>query len=503
METLYDRVKENALERDALTKRQDNDVLLRNLSSYIMYETDGKTKVEGVVYRTLNRPKVIYNYIIASLNRATEQIVVETEETNLDTDYIKDFRRLSFAASDARLRKQGESVLNPYFVEQSCLRGGISALCLYQEIEGKLKPEITKWDYRYTNYEKGEEGLSWASFGYGTKRKKADIENSKWWVKRMKGVQLPDKIAQVLSIWDTEHNEIWLDEQKVFEQENIFRWPDGTRYVPVVIEPVSLGSMIADEGDIKNQSESVFFLIREAVPELNRMASIILTIAVGQLKPPGKIKTVEGTTIPGDAMPGYNETFAPGSLTNANPEIINLGDANNAVLMAAEIASKSMDEGGFTLDIFSAPLASGIAIIQAKEGKDVIYLPRLENIALAKQGIGDMITAQVLQIGGSVEVGTLGHKRLFDTGKLKGQYDVTHKFSVRSLTEKAGLASLAASLGTRISEHTKMREIDQLDDPDGEERLKSYEAAGREIPLIRYAISGSDSQRSTSVKAAA
>ena len=90
----------------------------------------------------------------------------------------------------------------------------------------------------------------------------------------------------------------------------------------------------------------------------------------------------------------------------------------------------------------------------------------------------------MIQIGGTVEIGTPGHKRSFNTEKLKGQYEVTHKFTVKSLATDAGLASLAAAMGTRMSEHTKRRVIDQLDDPDGEERWLSWEKAGRLSRLV-------------------
>ncbi len=473
----YQLVKENVTERSELTKRQDADVLLRNLAAYVMKSFDGKTTVEGIINVTLNRPKVMSSYIIAALGKTSEQIAVETEDRKLDTDYIKDFRRLAFLAADARLQRQNLGKLNPYLDEQACIRGGAAARCLFQMVNGVLIPDITCWDYRYVNYEMGADGFSWAAYGFGTKRKKAVIESEGW----AKGLKLTiPKEAEVVDVWTPEGNEVWLDGKKVFEQGHSFG------FTPVVIQTVSLGSMLSDKDDIKNQAESVFFLIREAIPELNRLASILQTLALNVLKPPAENVRKEGATA---VPPTYTDVMTSGAMSSADigggTRIINQADANRAAQMALAMMDKNMNEGGFSTDIFNAPLGSGIAILQAKEGKDVIYLSRLDLKASTKQALGDMFTAQVIQIGGAVEVGTPGHKRKFDTGKLEGQYEVTHQFSVKSLVTQAGLASLAAALGNSIPERAKRREILGREDPDGDERWLRWEEAERLSPLIK------------------
>ena len=294
-----------------------------------------------------------------------------------------------------------------------------------------------------------------------------------------------------MDIWTPEVNEIWLGKNRVYEQENIYKRTDGTRYVPVVIQGVPLGSMLADLGDIKNQSESIFFLIREAVPELNRVATIVQTLAFLALYPPAEIATKDGAKISSEELPAYMDVMKPRTLSAADigggTKIINPGDANRAVMMANERMDRNMAEGGFIPRQLDKPPASGIALIIEKEGQDVIYLPRLKLKSSMKTALGDMLTAQVIQIGGEVEVGTPGHKRTFQAEKLKGQYEVTHKFSVKSLATDAGLASLAAAYGNLIPDRAKRRDILQREDPDGDERWLSYEEARRVIPAVRLA----------------
>ena len=477
----YNLIKENAGERLELTTRMDDDVKLRNLLAYVMMKSDGKTKVDGVINVTLNRPKTMAAFIISALGRTSGQILVETEDKKLDTDYIKDFRRLAFAAADEKLLKLKLWKLKRYFDEQVCIRGGLAARCLFQMVDGVLDPDITCWDYRYVNYVPGEDG--WASYGYGTKKKKSVIEGEKWYKSQGDKVSIPGKEAEVVEVWDKDHNEIWLGGVKVFEQEH----PYG--YVPVVIQGVSLGSMLADVDDIKNQNESIFYLIREAIPELNRLVSIIQTQALGTLFPPAQDALKSGATTPAENIPDYNKVMAPGSISAADIgggiSTINVGDANRAAMMAMERMDRNMNEGGFIPRQLDSPAPSGVALIIEKEGKDVIYLPRLETEGDALGALGDMLTVQVIQMGGEVEIGTLGHERKFNTEKLKGRYQVTHTFTVKSLATDAGMASLAAAYGNLMSDHDKRRLILQLDDPDGAERWLSYEEAERLSPLVK------------------
>ena len=89
----YKTVRDNAEERKDLTNRQDTDVLLRNLDKYVMKGFKDILAVMNVINVTLNRPKVMFNFIVAALGNTSEQILVESEEKGFDPDYIKDFRR--------------------------------------------------------------------------------------------------------------------------------------------------------------------------------------------------------------------------------------------------------------------------------------------------------------------------------------------------------------------------------------------------------------------------
>ncbi len=104
---------------------------------------------------------------------------------------------------------------------------------------------------------------------------------------------------------------------------------------------------------------------------------------------------------------------------------------------------------------------------------------------MMNQGLADMFTAQVIKIGGSVELGTPGHKRTFQTSLLDGQYEGYYKYTIKSAAVDAGRASLAAAYGDAIPKRAKLVEIYQREDPDGDEKQLRWEEAERISPRIK------------------
>ena len=87
-----------------------------------------------------------------------------------------------------------------------------------------------------------------------------------------------------------------------------------------------------------------------------------------------------------------------------------------------------------------------------------------------------------------MEIGATGHKRKFETSKLKGEYVTTYKYTFKSPSVDAGLYSLAAAAGHLIPDggpHGKRSDILQRADPDGDERQLRWEEAERLSPAIK------------------
>lgn len=476
------KVKAKEEEQSELIKRWKIDSGLLYLDKYIMYGPSGQHKVPDVINVTLSIPGRYANDVISTLGTAKEQSIVESDDKNLDTTEVEAFREAGFASANARLRLQGRWELNPWWDFHSCIRGGCSARCVFQMVNGVLVPDITPWDRRYVTYEMGIEGLKWAA--YKTTKTKDDIESQLWYseaVERYK-LSITGKTAEVLDAWDTEHNEVWVAGKKVFEQEHTFG------FTPAVIQMVVLGSMLADEDSLAHQGESIFFLIREAVPELNRLLSIMQTLNFTALKPPKGWASRDAQA----TVPEYDEAMAPGSMTGhevgGGITDITFGDAQRSAQLAYSIMREAIQEATVAasdLGVIESPPASGVRAMVAGESRDQLLSPRLGVKAMMNQGLADMFTRQVIQIGGSIELGTLGHKRTFQVSKLDGQYEGYYKYTIKSAAVDAGRASLAAAYGDAIPKRAKLVEIYQREDPDGDERQLRVEEIERLIPPLK------------------
>ena len=475
------KVKDKEEERRELIKRYKSDSDLLYLVKYVMRSPDGKNVVPNIVNVTLNIPGRFANDVISKLGSAKEQSIVETEDKNLDTTYIENFRKAAFASANARLKLQGRFELNPWFDFHSCIRGRTDALCLFRMVNGVLIPDITPWDDRYVTYDVGANGLDWA--GNKNIRLKGDIEAQ--WSEELKkyNVTVTGKEGEVLNVWSTEHNEVWITGKKIFEQEHDFG------FTPVVIQAVVLGSMLADRDSLVHQGESIFFLIREAVPELNRLVSIMQTLNLTTVKPPKGWASKEGQGVEG---PEYEEVMKPGAITPQDIAggvvDIDFGDAQRSAQLAYSIMREAIQEAtaaASDLAVIESPPASGVRAMVAGESRDQLLSPRLGVKALMNQGLADMFTAQVIQIGGSVELGTTGHKKTFQTSKLEGEYEAYYKYTIKSASVDAGRASLYAAVGDTIPKRAKNVEILQREDPDGDDRQLRWEEIERLVPPIK------------------
>ena len=457
-----------------LTQRMDDDVRIRDLMRYVLRD-ELKRPLSGIVNVTLNKPAVFYANVFSALNNAHETIIVESETNDFDTHYIEDFRKAGFAAANARLRRQGKFRVEPFIDEQSCMRGRAANLVLFQMKGTELIADIRNWDTRYVSYEMGEDGMKWAGIN-GKRRMDLILSQYPKEVEKRK-IDTTQKDPMVLDVWHKEGNEVWIGGQKILEQKHNFG------YCPVVIETVILGSMLSDEDSLVRRGESIFFLIRSIIPELNRLASIITTQTQVKVKPPIQTPSSSKT----DEPPDYPAIMDMGTSSSVGSEgftqILETGDINQAAVMLNDMMVTALQEGSLTssdLGVPGSPPQSGVSLLIRQEGRNQVFLPRLELKANMKLGIGDMFTKQVEQIGGTVEL----DNQTFEVSKLGGQYQVKHVYSVKSKAVDAGLATLVAAYGDLIPKKSKL-EILGREDPEGEEDQLNWELVGMKYPIVQ------------------
>lgn len=430
---------------------------------------------------TLNDLLVFAVNVESALGNASEQVNIETDSKQLDTAYIEDFLTAAFKMADKRLVKMGRYAFNPFIDQQMCRRGRGLARCLFRVVNGELIADLSPWDAGYSYYSIGHDGLQWAVFE--GKRPKdlvlAEYPDAK--------ISSTGNMVSVLDCWNKEHYEILVDNKKVAEREHPYR------YTPLAVQVVPMGAMTADEDDLKRHGESVFFLVRDLMPELNRLVSIIQSLNQKALDSPLLFRSPLGS---GAEPPDHDKLTEPSAITPVDEKTtidpVFYGEIKRSAYLLQQMIEQRIRWGTMeVVGVGDLPGAlSAVALIEIGEGKDQIFLPRLGSRGLLKQQVAEMLLEQTISTAkgegsSTVEVGTPGHKRKFDIAKLEGEYEVSYKFFIKSPKIDAARYSMAAAAGDLIPDRYKRRDIIQLEDPDDAERWLRWEEAERLSPAIK------------------
>ncbi len=460
-------------------RRMDVDRDMMNLVRYVMMDDSVPPKpVPDIVNVTLNMPSFMATNILTDIGSASEQIVVESRDPEFDTHYIEDVIRAMFDSANEKNKKLGWQSINAFADGQLGLRGRAARRVLFREgLDGELITDISLWDTRFVTYLLGHNGLSMAAL---------HMMKSKDAIHAQYGVTIAAKEEDVLDVWTPTHNEIWVGANKIIEQEH----PYG--FTPVVIELVALGSggFMADEHNKAAEGESIFFMIRGIVPELNRLASIMQTLNLKAAKVPMEYHSKEGGRATPPDYPEMGDMIPVDSDGGVRP--INYGDAQRSAAIAQQTLMQSFEAGGVTAaeqGLLGNIPPSGVALLIAGEGRDRIFTPRLRSKGNLNSETARMAIKQTKQAfgGGSVKIGTEGYKATFDLSKLEGDYKINFGYSVTSQEVEAGRASLAASYGNLMSDDTKRTSVLQLDDPEGEgHKIRAQRAELTSLTISKF-----------------
>ena len=440
---------------------------------------DGNNKIiPNAISITLNDTMVFATNVEAALGDATEQIVVESSDKSLDTAYVEDFIKASFASVNSLLVEQGKFKLNPFFDQQMCRRGRGAARCRFR-MDRKTKTliaDIVPWDTRFVYHEMGAKGLDWAA--YETTRSKDKI------LAAYPDADITDESAIVLDVWDSEKNHVWVAGEKIVERKHPYGRP------PVVLQLVPMGSMLADKDSLMHQGESIFFLIRDLIPELNRLVSIIQSLNMKALDNALLWKSQQGIEA---TPPTHKDLTTPGAVTSADIgggiEPVAYGDLQRSAYLLHTMVETRIQRGSLSnldLGIMGNQPWSAVSLIEIGEGRDQVFLPRLGSRGLLNEQLSKMIISQVIKTGAtSVEIGPEEHKRTFDVRKLQGEYKINFKYFVKSPKIDAARFSMAAAAGNLIPDKAKRRDILQREDPEEDERQLRWEEAERLSPAVK------------------
>ena len=467
-------IKDKNKEENLLIQRMDADKDLLYLKKYVMQDKNLKA-IPGIINVTLNDCAVFAANVISAFGSTSQQTEVVSEDKDIDTKYIEDFQAACINAANARLRNMGKPQLNLFTDEQLSIRGRSALRCLFRMENGKLIPDITAWDTRYVKYQMGIDGMVWGS--YQTRRANGKITNEYGPDIEKYRVGLSGNYTEVTDVWTTEGNIVYIGEKTVRER------PHGYGYTPIVIQVVPLGSMLQDTDSIAHWGESIFFLIRDIIPELNRLASMAQTINFAVVKGAKIYKSKAGVSA---EPPEYEDATGLGAITAVDPEggieNVPIQDITRAFTQMHSILESRMQRGSLSsldLGTLTFPL-SAVALVEIGEGRDQVFLPRLNSKALLNQDLAAMFTKQILDMGQDVKIG----KRTFELKKLDGEYDTTYKYFSKSPKIDVARYSIATSAERYLSERGVLTDVIQHPDPEGVLRERSWDLAAKISPAI-------------------
>ena len=491
MDTLYDKMKQKEDESSALLERYRTDYDLLNLKKYVLSDIKGKA-IPDIINVTLNKPAIFAANIISSLGSCSQQTVVTSSRGSVDTHYIEEFQDAVYNAVNLRLQKRGQASLNSFADVQLCIRGRGVRRILFRlatqeditkgeaEEVGQLIPDITSWDARYVTYERGINGLKWAA--YHIDRNWSATEEQYGALMQKYGVYREGKNpvkANIADIWTEDHNEIWIEGKQVLEQ------PHDFGFCPVILEvvPLGYGNILMEEDRLQHEGESIFFMIRDIIPELNRLVSLLQTLNQRQLLGSMKYPTADTQQEP----PDYPKSM---EVVNVEKDLapIDYGDARRAAEMVYNFLERSLQQGSISdidLGNLQFPL-SAVALVTVGENRDKVYLPRLDTKAYLNQRTAEMFTKQILQLGeSSIELGTPGHTKNFNLSKIDGEYETSYKYFVKSpQLDIAKLTMGASALKMGLDRETVYTDIMQYEDPKGMIQKYYYDLAEKLSPNV-------------------
>src|SRR3990167_7067219 len=479
-------IKEQDDELSELDARMKTDADLLYLKSYVMEsqpDIEGKRHViPGIVNATLNKPAVFGANVVSALGSVKEQVIVESEDPQFDTHQLEQFYQAALMAANTRLMKSGAALLNPFADAQFCFRGRTARRILFREEDGIFIPDITNWDGRYFRYQIGNDGLEWAAL---------KMTRSKQAIEEEYGIVIEEREGMVLDVWDKEHNEVWVDNKRVSRNK------DGKSrneehsygYVPVVFQivPLGYGNILMDRGNRKNEGESIFFLIRDIIPQLNMMISIWSTLNFLSVKKPIQTPSLEGKTA---EPPEYDKVMRPGASVSVDPsnliQTIDYGDAIRATELLNQKLEQALQEGSYTdIDIGNVRQPfSAVALITIGESRDQVFMPRLASKELLNKATAEMFIKQCLAIGGTLRFGEEGDNRKFSSAILDGEYHIGYRYFIKD--PKRDIARMAQAQQAKEWYPRKYiySEVLQVEDPDGLERDWYSELAAQIDPNI-------------------
>jgi hypothetical protein len=457
-----------------LYKRMDEDADLVNLvnnESYI--KSASGNAIPNTVHIVLDDAARFAWRVESVLNSAIEYPVVEASKRGFDTDYVEDFISYFFRQIDEMLPLIDIEALNPFLDQQNVRRGRSAARVTIQYKDGKVIPQVVPYDTRYFAY--WLRNMSLAGTIYSAERTKSQVLSEYQEAKVSKDIGV-----KVEEIWTPEKNEIWIEGSLYRDPKNIYN------EVPVVYKIVPQGSMLRDPDNLKYRGESIFFLIRDLLPQLNQLVSIIQSLNLREVDRALQLKLPIEMIDPNMEVAGHDEVTAPGTVNpvpqQGGYEYMPVGELRDAARLLHDMIQSRIDAS--TLNrLQTLQPKTATEILQVVQDQTDLIMPRLAARGSLKKSIILMALKQIKNLvkKGQFKLG----ERDFDLEKLIGDYTLDYAYYFNDPKTDVARANIGISMRGLRPDYAIRRDIMQLRDPDGEEAQLRWEEAEQLSPLVK------------------
>ncbi len=475
----FNSVKDLELRNQELFARMDRDKDLLYLVPYVLRDDEGEA-VSGVINVTVNLPATFAAHVHATLLGASQQVQVTGKDMDDDrAKEIKDFVEFAIASADMRLRKRGDAPLRPFITEQVDMRGRAAYRSTVRMEKSQFIVDIFPIDTRYFTYEMGVDGMIWGAIK--TLRSPAMVKSEYPEFKLTPEMQQPSEgggvgtlaLVEVTDMWEKGTNKIFVNGVLLKTIPHKYGEP------PLGVEIVPMGSMLQDADRISHRGESIFFLIRDLVDEINRLVSILQTQNMATVQAAKTYHSVEGAQAEVPKGAGDIGTTTAAEI-DGGFKLVPQGDLGNAGQLLQTILSRFYQQGALSSTDFGNlqfPL-SAVALVKLGEASGQVFLPRLGAKGLLFQQLVHMIIKQTLALGvATVELGTPGHRRTFKTADLKGEYDIEFLYTPQSPETDVARFAMAVEAAQWLPDEDVLEKVLRVENPAETKRKKLIDNA--------------------------
>jgi hypothetical protein len=463
-----------------------------NLTPYVMYDYDGKTKIDDVLIVTENRSANYVMKIAAGLMSSKWQTVVEGQVSTRESHKIEQFIQSNLDQADEYLLNEyGMAGLDAWLCNHVCHTSLIGAQWMSRVEDGEYKIHCLPVDMRWTPFVLNK----WVA--PITFRSKEDLlQELEEYEKLAKDgggefnmpVELKDTDNEVRDFWDGEENHLLIEKTLVFKQKNIYGGKKGPGNF-VIIWPPS-GFMFRDKGYMEHESPGLLYLNDQLYDQLSRQLSIDATLGFNVLNPRYEYETENpsGETSRPTPKRGSTLEVPKGELHRPVPD----PDINRAELATREQVSRMIDDAGPQAPRSYNTPPSAIEVAAEVELLDQFQNPRIIALQMFKSQLARLMISQFTLIAKGekgIIVGRLGKQGNFSIADLKDPKKYAINYQLMKQNKRLAIVNEARALALWGKAPIKyiLRDVLGVEDPDGWEREIELEKAKAVNPAIGLA----------------